>query len=480
MSCIVYSLRRSPQIILSCLLLGGISLPLTVSAQDTDSAGDLESVIETADSQPADAEIGDRLSSIYTQIEALDGVEVTVREGVVILSGSTANDAQAQRALDLAMRLQGVVTVDDQIERTLDIEGNVRPLVDQFESDVRGWFQALPLLGLSLLTFLLIAWAGSLLARWSALWNRIAPNPFLAELIAQAVRVIALIFALVVSLSLMGATALMGTILGGAGVLGLAVGFAVRDTMENYISSIMLSLRQPFRANDHVVIGEHEGKVSRLTSRATILVTLDGNHLRIPNSTVFKAVILNYTRNPERRFDFLLGVDANDDPLTATSDGIEALKSLEFVLDKPAPSALIQQVGDSSIGICFKAWVNQNDSDFGKARSVAISAVKDVLEDNGFTLPEPIYRLRFDQPLASGAAQVVQTDDKGEGAGETVAARRGDEGAGAGRGTRSDEGRKPAAAALDVSPDADIERMVDDERAVADEKDLLDDSQPVE
>mgnify|MGYP000610319745 CR=1 FL=1 len=139
------------------------------NAQTTDSPDDLESVIETADDQPADTEIADRLSSIYAQIEALAAVDVTVREGVVILSGATANETQARRALDLAMRLQGVVTVDDRIERTLDIEGNVRPLIDQFESNVVRWFQALPLVGLSLLTFFLIAYAGSLLARWQSL-----------------------------------------------------------------------------------------------------------------------------------------------------------------------------------------------------------------------------------------------------------------------------------------------------------------------
>jgi hypothetical protein len=75
---------------------------------------------------------------------------------------------------------------------------------------------------------------------------------------------------------------------------------------------VMLSVRQPFRPNDHVVIDGKEGRVIRLTSRATVLMTLDGNHLRIPNGAVFKAVILNYTRNAERRFDFKLGVDAED------------------------------------------------------------------------------------------------------------------------------------------------------------------------
>ena len=96
------------------------------------------------------------------------------------------------------------------------------------------------------------------------------------------------VLGLVAALQILEATALLGAVLGGAGVIGIALGFAVRDTVDNYVSSLMLSLRQPFRANDHVVIEGHEGRVIRLTSRATILMTLDGNHLRIPNSTVFK------------------------------------------------------------------------------------------------------------------------------------------------------------------------------------------------
>src|SRR3546814_7123269 len=116
----------------------------------------------------------------------------------------------------------------------------------------------------------------------------------------------------------------------------ISIGFAIRDTVDNYVSSLMLSLRQPFRANDHVVIEGHEGRVVRLTSRATILMTLEGNHLRIPNSTVFNAVILNYTRNPARRFAFELGIEANDDPVAGMALGLRAPRALDFVLDTPA------------------------------------------------------------------------------------------------------------------------------------------------
>jgi small-conductance mechanosensitive channel len=78
--------------------------------------------------------------------------------------------------------------------------------------------------------------------------------------------------------------------------------------VENYIASILLSLRQPFSPNDHVVIEGYEGLVLRLTSRATLLMSFDGNHIRIPNAMVYKSVIVNYTRNPRRRISFQVGV----------------------------------------------------------------------------------------------------------------------------------------------------------------------------
>src|SRR5690606_25432124 len=131
------------------------------------------------------------------------------------------------------------------------------------------------------------------------------------------------------------------------------------------------------------------------TSRATILMTLDGNHLRIPNADVFKGVILNYTLNPHRRFSFKLGVDANDNPIEATSAGLETLKALDFILNEPQASAGIDEVGDSNIVLAFYGWIDQRETDFQKARSAAINAVKTVLEEQGFTLPEPIYRVKI-------------------------------------------------------------------------------------
>lgn len=172
----------------------------------------------------------------------------------------------------------------------------------------------------------------------------------------------------------------------------------MRDTVENFIASILLSLRQPFRPNDLVDIEGHQGRVIRLTGRATTLLSNDGNHIRIPNSTVFKAMITNYTRHPERRFSFDLGVDASADLAALRDLAMQTLSGLDFVLPSPAPAVWVEQVGDSNVVMRFTGWVKQNGVDFNLARGEAIRIIKDVLEKAGFGLPEPIYRLRIDGP----------------------------------------------------------------------------------
>ncbi|WP_197675038.1 mechanosensitive ion channel domain-containing protein [Halopseudomonas salegens] len=404
-------------------------------------------------------------------LEPLAGVEVEVREGVVLLSGSVSNNVQAERALSLASQFPGVVTVDDGIERRLDVQGNLSPMLAKIQSDLNQWLRALPLVGLALLIFIVVVYLGYSLARWSRLWLRLTPNPFVAELAAQAVRIVAILVGLVVTLNLLGATALMATILGGAGVVGLAIGFAVRDTMENYISSIMLSLRQPFRANDHVVINEFEGKVVRLTSRATVLMTLDGNQLRIPNAMVFKGVILNYTRNPQRRFKFELGVASADNAVRAMSVGVDAMQSLPFVLKEPRARAIIASVGDSNTVLNFTGWINQHETDFGGARSLAIQTVTNTLDEQGFSMPEPIYRLRFDSPstrqsLVDAATELPPGTEPSEGSKKQPGP--------------SSTSRLHAEEVMDVSPDTHIDGMVNEERAIENETDLLDAKRPVE
>lgn len=386
-----------------------VEKPPVISGESTNNAQ-----IETTPTPLKDNDIQQRISGIFSEIDGLQAVSVSVNQGVVTLTGETPNEKKAQQAINLTNRLTDVVTVEDRINRTLDVQDNVSTVYQSLKAQTKNLVKALPLLLVGIVLFALVTWFGSWLSNRQKMWQRLTPNPFVAELLAQTVKVIFIIFGLILALSLIGAETILGTLLGGAGVIGIAVGFAVKDTIENYIASLMLSIRQPFRARDHILINNQEGIVVRLTSRATILMTLDGNQLRIPNAEVFKATILNYTKNPERRFTFELGVDANDDPLAAIKVGIDAICQLGFALDKPKVTAVIKEVGESNIVLQFQVWVNQLEADFSKARSIAIRETKHALEDEGFTLPEPIYQLRFNHKLEKAFEhfQSSQTNDK--------------------------------------------------------------------
>ncbi|WP_417611388.1 mechanosensitive ion channel domain-containing protein [Parasphingorhabdus sp.] len=407
-----------------------------------------------------DRAIANRLRGIFQEINGLEAIAIKVDAGVVRLSGPIADSESADRAEAIAQRVSGVVTVETQFERDLSVGSNVEPVVDKFGATLQSFLSALPLIGIAFLAAILVGLLGHFLASLMGFWRRVTPNIFLAELIAGTIRVVFIMIGIFIGLDILNATALLGAVLGGAGVIGLAVGFALRDTVDNYMSSIMLSIRQPFRANDHVLIGEREGRVVRLTSRATILMTMDGNHLRIPNATVFKAEILNYSRNPERRFSFELGVDADDDPAAAIETGLSAINGQDFVLNDPEATAEISEVGDSNIVIAFHGWVDQRHSDFKKARGAAIRVTKNALEECGFALPEPIYRLRFD----NGPPSLSGIIDNGQ------------------RPAPTSETPKRAAVkeAVDVSPEDHVEKLVDSERSGSGSADLLDDQQPVE
>ena len=406
--------------------------------------------------QDADMAAQSGLTAIYASTADMAEISVTVENGVVTLSGDIPSADLAAKAVEIAKSRDGVVYVQDQMDRALVGENNVGNALGGLEKDIRQITKALPLIGLAIFAFLIMWWLGGVVSRRKRIWNKIATNPFLGDLLSQTMRVLFIIGGLIIALNLLGAQAMIATILGGAGVVGIAIGFAVRDTLENYLASIMLSLRQPFRAGDHVLIGDKEGKVMRLTSRATILMTMDGNHLRIPNSTVFRAIILNYTTNSDRRFKFQLGVDAADDPVAAMKTGLDVMKGHDFVLNDPAPSASISDVGDSNIIINFYGWVDQTTASFGKARSLSIRSVKDALEEQGFSLPEPIYRLKLDN--LAGAQLDIKTGAK----------------------TKKSVKRKVSEIDEDTAPDTAIDAKVEAELDLLGETNLLDESKPVE
>lgn len=354
-----------------------------------------EARAETASVAQQDRRIARELVARLSRIEGLREVSVQVNAGVATLRGKVPTEEDRNRAEKLVQDLEGVVDVDNRLHLDTSLAVRLRPSVERLRALAAKAVGAIPLLLLSVL----LVWGMGRLSRWLGerrmLRRMVGEQPFLMGLLRQTLRFAALLLGVVIALDLLDATALVGAVIGTAGIVGLALGFALRDVVENYIAGLLLSLRQPFSPLDHVVIDGHEGKVAALTTRSTTLITLDGNHLRLPNSLVFKGVILNYTRNPQRRFTFRVGIGVGEDPVRARRIGVEALRDVPGVLREPPPMALVMELAESSVTLEYSAWLDQREAGFFQVRSEAIRTVKAALDLGGVDLPEPTYRVQI-------------------------------------------------------------------------------------
>lgn len=358
----------------------------------------------------SDSTIGKRLNAVIDNIEDFQNVKVDVNDGVVRLSGTTPRMDAAEKVAAMVARFEGVVFVDNQIEVETDVEARVKPALTRVRQYLTRAMQKLPTIGVALAVILLFWLIGHLVTRWEMPYQRMGLNRLLRNLVRQFLRKGIFLLGVLLALDILDITALVGALLGTAGVVGLAIGFAFKDIVENYLAGLLLSIRRPFDLYDLVKIESHEGRVIRLTASELILMTLEGNHVRIPNATVFKSFVYNYNINPRRRFDFGVGVGVNEDLVDVQSHGCTALQKMKGVMDDPTPFMIIEELGDYSVLVRFFGWVDQRSADFAKVRGEAIRRVKLAFDKAGVVMPEPAQTLRLQRTGRTRAKAAEPSD----------------------------------------------------------------------
>ncbi|RUO63116.1 mechanosensitive ion channel family protein [Pseudidiomarina insulisalsae] len=375
-------------------LLG--ALPVANAVQDTATAEPAVKVIDA----PQDAAIQTRLNEIKAAIGGLEGITISVTAGVVTLSGEFENGNAANSLIAIAERTEGVVYVENQLTESVQVSARLQPLTDKFQELGATALQLMPLLLIAVAVVVVFWLLGGWLSRRSGWLQRFGLSELGALLGKRAIRLLVTLIGLIIALEILNATTLFSAVLGVAGVFGIALGFAFRNIVENYLAGILLSARNPFRIGDLIQIGEFTGNVVRLTSRDTVLMTLDGNHLRIPNSVIITSSMTNFSLNPLRRFEFLVDITPDADLADARQIARNVLQQMKGILDEPAPQCLIQELGASTIVLKVLGWVDQRETDVFKARSEAIRFVKQAFDEAAIEMPEPTYRLRMGAPLA--------------------------------------------------------------------------------
>lgn len=437
--------------VFSLLATSAFGQSLSIDDSPAETAPGLDSVIQVQPDQLVDDEqIESRLADIFSHVPDLAAVSVSVEGGVVVLDGLVDDSDIRDRAEELAWRVNGVAVVVNRIERERALKNRIAAASHALLEQARGLVAMTPVLLLALFVMGISVLLARFVGRADWIYSRITRNWFLRDLWRQVFQLAVIAIGLLFALKLLDATALVGSLLGALGIIGLAIGFATRDTVENYIASILLSIRQPFRREDHVMVNDIEGKVVRLTPRATVLMSPAGNHIRIPNSSVFKATIVNFTRNPLRRLTFTVGVDTDLDLTHPRKLAIETLGKIPGILDDPEPVCLVDALGDSNVVLKIQAWIDQRESDYHKARSEAQRLIKDAFDEAGIVMPEPIYNVNLRR------TRLVE---------KTVS---------------SKSPPRPAEHKADTAVDNSVEVQIREEGRIHTEEDLLDEQAPVE
>lgn len=344
-----------------------------------------------------DEEIRKRLQRVLDATDWFAEPHVKVEEGVVFLSGNAESDELKKWAGDLARNTQDVVAVANRLQ----VQQSVWDFRQAWSGVMQLWrdfIHALPFLVLALFILALTVGGALLTIRASQkLLRTRVRTKLLKNVIARAAGGFVVICGVYLILRVSGLTQLALTLIGGTGLVGLIVGVAFRDITENFLASIFLSIQPPFETGDLVEISGVIGYVQQLNMRTTILMTLDGNIVQIPNSSVYKNSLSNFTSNANRRENFVVGIGYEDAISHAQEIALGVLVNHPAVLMDPEPAVLADSLGPSTVNLRVYFWLNGREYSWMKVRSSLIRQVKRAFQDQGISMPDGAREVVFPQ-----------------------------------------------------------------------------------
>lgn len=205
-----------------------------------------------------------------------------------------------------------------------------------------------------------------------------------------------LLVGLFVALSIVIPSFKAGDLIQLLGISGVAIGFAFRDILQNFLAGVLILLTEPFQINDQIVFKSFEGTVEEIQTRATTIRTYDGRRVVIPNSELFTNSVTVNTAFDNRRLEYDVGIGYGDDIDRAKELILEAIASVDKVLYEPPPEVLVMELAESTVNIRARWWIAPpRRADALDTRDQVLTAIKKKLTANGIDLPFPTQQILF-------------------------------------------------------------------------------------
>jgi len=200
--------------------------------------------------------------------------------------------------------------------------------------------------------------------------------------ISYAVLIVAVVLAAIDSLGV-NVTSLMAIV----AAAGLAIGLALKDSLSNFASGVMIIIFRPFKAGDFITAGGVSGVVDEIDLFATLMHTPDNQRIIVPNSAIMGGTIINTSSLPTRRIDLVFGIGYGDNIGQARDIMMAIIEADERILKDPAPGIAVAELADSSVNLNVRPWVNS--ADYWSVRPDLLEKIKVKFDEAGISIPYP-------------------------------------------------------------------------------------------
>ncbi|WP_022940549.1 small-conductance mechanosensitive channel MscS [Psychromonas hadalis] len=215
----------------------------------------------------------------------------------------------------------------------------------------------------------------------------------IVDFVSHMVKYVIVAFVVIAALSRIGVqtTSFIALI----GAAGLAIGLALQGSLSNFASGVLIIVLRPFKAGEYIEAAGIAGSVESVQIFATTLVTVDNKFVVVPNSSILSGNIINYSRKATRRIDLMIGVSYSAD-LAKTKAVLEKVVAANpKVLKDPAVLVAVAELGDSSVNLVVRPWVNSED--YWPVRFALMEAIKNGLDEAGIEIPFPQMDVHMDK-----------------------------------------------------------------------------------
>lgn len=208
----------------------------------------------------------------------------------------------------------------------------------------------------------------------------------LAEFTSRIVRILIIIFVIAIGIGFLGID-VGAAVVSISVVSGFVLGFAFQETLGNLAAGFMIAITKPFRAGDYVEIADKSGSINHVGASITTMTTVDNKRVIIPNSKIWGSPIVNYTALNKRMIDMRVGISYKDNMGKAITVTMNVLNKSKYVLKDPQPTVAVAELGDSSVNLIVRPWVNTKD--YWGAKWEITQQIKEAFDKEGISIPFP-------------------------------------------------------------------------------------------